>query len=96
MDLINEAAIISFMWIILLSAGVIIIGYIYPNATLGTIIFEVCSAQGNVGLSAGITSISMDPYAKTMLIFNMWIGRLEIIPIIVLIKSFFGIRKNII
>jgi trk system potassium uptake protein TrkH len=96
MDLINEAAIISFMWIILLSAGVIIIGYIYPNVTLGTIIFEVCSAQGNVGLSAGITSISMDPYAKTMLIFNMWIGRLEIIPIIVLIKSFFGIRKNII
>ena len=96
MDLINEAAIISFMWIILLSAGVIIIGYIYPKATLGTIIFEVCSAQGNVGLSAGITTISMDPFAKAMLIINMWIGRLEIIPIIVLIKSFFGIRKNII
>lgn len=96
MDLINEAAIISFMWILLLSAGVIIIGFIYPNETLGSVIFEVCSAQGNVGLTAGITSISMDPYAKTMLIINMWIGRLEIIPIIVLIRSLFGIRKNII
>jgi len=30
-----------------------------------------------------------------MLIFNMWVGRLEIIPIIVLIKSMFGIRRNI-
>jgi len=26
----------------------------------------------------------------------MWIGRLEIIPIIVLVKSMFGIRRNII
>ncbi len=94
-DLINEAAIISFMWILLLGAGVIIIGYIYPNYTLGTVIFEVCSAQGNVGLTAGITDISMEPLAKTMLIINMWIGRLEIIPIIVLFKSVFGLRRNI-
>lgn len=95
-DLINEAAIISFMWVLLLAAGVIIIGYIYAEQTLGTIIFEVCSAQGNVGLTAGITEISMDPIAKSMLIINMWIGRLEIIPIIVLIRSLFGIRRNII
>jgi trk system potassium uptake protein TrkH len=96
MDLINEAAIISFMWILLLSTAIIIIGYIYPEETLGTVIFEVCSAQGNVGLTAGITEITMDPIAKTMLIINMWIGRLEIIPIIVLIRSLFGIRRNII
>jgi len=57
--------------------------------------FEVCSAQGNVGLSTGITNINMDSMAKTMLIFNMWIGRLEIIPIIVLIKSMFGFKTNI-
>ncbi|MBU0497393.1 MAG: TrkH family potassium uptake protein [Candidatus Thermoplasmatota archaeon] len=95
-DLINEAAIISFMWVILLGVGVIVIGYIYPDYSLGTVIFEVCSAQGNVGLTAGITDISMAPLAKAMLIINMWIGRLEIIPIIVLFKSFFGLRRNII
>jgi len=95
MDLINEAAIISFMWVILLSIGIIVIAMIFPQRTLGDSIFEVCSAQGNVGLTTGITGIGMSPIAKTMLIFNMWIGRLEIIPIIVLVKSMFGIRRNI-
>jgi trk system potassium uptake protein TrkH len=95
MDLINEAAIISFMWVILLSVGIIIIATIFKDQSLGNVIFEVCSAQGNVGLSTGMTSIAMNPIAKTMLIFNMWIGRLEIIPIIVLIKSMFGIRRNV-
>ena len=95
MDLINEAAIISFMWVILLFAGVIVVMQTTSNTTLSNSFFEVCSAQGNVGLTAGITDLHMSPIAKTMLIFNMWIGRLEIIPIIVLIKSMFGIRRNI-
>ena len=96
MDLINEAAIISFIWIILLSASVMLLSSIYSDHSLGKVIFEVCSAQGNVGLTAGITSISMNSTAKAMLIVNMWIGRLEIIPVIVLIRSFFGIRRNLV
>ena len=95
MDLINEAAIISFMWVILLCVGIITIAFIFPFQTLGNVIFEVCSAQGNVGLSTGITSMAMPDSGKIMLIINMWIGRLEIIPIIVLIRSMFGIRRNI-
>lgn len=98
MDLINEAAIISYIWIILLAIGVMTILYFTSSVNFGLsdVFFEVCSAQGNVGLSTGITNIAMEPGAKVMLILNMWIGRLEIIPIIVLIKSMFGIRKNLI
>ena len=96
MDLINEAAITSFMWIILLSIGIVVIATLFPEQSLGNSIFEVCSAQGNVGLTSGITKIEMNSIAKIMLIFNMWIGRLEIIPIIVLIRSIFGLKRNII
>ncbi len=95
-DLINEAAIISFIWIILLFVGIIVVMESIPGTNLSHSFFEVCSAQGNVGLTTGITEISMEPVAKVMLIFNMWIGRLEIIPIIVLVKSMFGIKRNII
>ncbi len=45
--------------------------------------FEVVSAQSNSGLSL-ITSASMPGIAKLMLIINMIIGRLEIIPFLVL------------
>lgn len=105
MDLINEAAIISFMWVIVLFAGLIVILHFSSNdpylakpvkdSLLSNSVFEVCSAQGNVGLSTGITHLHMPPTSKVMMIFSMWIGRLEIIPIIVLIKSLFGIRRNI-
>lgn len=95
-DLINEAAIISFMWVIILSASILFLSTLYPNHTLGTVIFEVCSAQGNVGLSSGITGIEMLDLAKGMLILNMWVGRLEIIPVIVLLRYFFGVRRNVI
>lgn len=95
MDLINEAAIILFMWIVLLFVGMIVVMQ-SMNTQLDNTMFEVCSAQGNVGLTTGITSIKMPGISKIMLIINMWIGRLEIIPIIVLIKSLFGLKRNII
>jgi len=96
MDLINEAAIISFMWIILLGIGVMLLSVLNPQIDLSNIIFEVCSAQGNVGLTAGITSMANSEIEKLMLIINMWVGRLEIIPIIVLFRSLLGVRRNII
>jgi len=48
--------------------------------------FEVASAQGNVGLSTGITNAGLSWIGKVMLILNMWIGRLEIIPVLMLFR----------
>ncbi|MDD3492924.1 MAG: TrkH family potassium uptake protein [Candidatus Thermoplasmatota archaeon] len=86
MEEVNEAAIMSFLWLILLFVGIMVL-LLTTTGTLDDVIFEVCSAQGNVGLSTGLTAAGMDPLAKAMLIINMWIGRLEIIPILVLVRS---------
>ena len=52
-------------------------------------LFEVASAQGNVGLSMGIVSPNMPNIPELFLILNMWIGRIEIIPALILFKIFF-------
>ncbi len=93
-DYVNEAAIISFLWIIILFIGVLVLSSAMQVSSIGDAIFEVCSAQGNVGLSVGLTGLQMPDIAKVTLILSMWIGRLEIIPIMVLIKAIIS-RKGI-
>ena len=60
-----------------------------PDYTLSEIIFEVASAQGNVGLSTGIANAGLSAIGKITLILNMWIGRLEIIPVLMLFRALF-------
>lgn len=57
-------------------------------------LFEVASAQGNVGLSMGIVSANMPDVPEIFLIFNMWIGRIEIIPALVLLKGLWDVFKG--
>ena len=46
-------------------------------------LFEIASAEGTVGLSVGLTGSSLTVGSKLILIVNMWLGRLEIIPVMV-------------
>ncbi|MFC7046644.1 TrkH family potassium uptake protein [Halobacteriaceae archaeon GCM10025711] len=87
----QEAAIISFLWAVFLVLGVFVLLVVLPAGefTLENVFFEVASAQGNVGLSAGITGPGMPTAAKVLFLFNMWIGRLEIIPVLVLLRGLF-------
>ncbi len=90
---IEEAAIISFLWVVFLSVSTLVLLLVLPiepgEFTLENVIFEVTSAQGNVGLSSGITGPDMPTPAKVIFLFNMWIGRLEIIPVLVLLRGLF-------
>lgn len=52
-------------------------------------LFESASAQGTVGLSSGITEPSMSPVVELVYIFQMWTGRLEIIPVLALFRALF-------
>jgi Trk-type K+ transport systems, membrane components len=86
----EEAAIIALLWLLFLIVGVTGLLAVLPAGeyTLEKILFEVASAQGNVGLSAGITGPeSLPTLGKVLFLFNMWIGRLEIIPVLVLLRS---------
>jgi len=86
----EDAALITFLWLIFLVGGVIVLLHASPpQFTLSDVIFEVASAQGNVGLSVGITGPTIPTLSKLILCFNMWVGRLEIIPILMLVRSLF-------
>ena len=56
-------------------------------------LFEVASAEGTVGMSVGITSPGLCAWSKLILIFNMWVGRLEILPVLVALNPQIWIKK---
>lgn len=86
----TEAAVVFVLWIGFLIVGVaVLLWTLSPDHPVEYVIFEVMSAQSNVGLDAGITGPDMPDAAKVMLIFHMWIGRLEIIPVAVLLGAVF-------
>jgi len=92
----EEAAIITFLWLVFLGLAAFVLMFVLPLGpgpeayTVENVLFEVASAQGNVGLSSGITGPGMPTVIKVMFLFNMWIGRLEIIPVLVLLRGLFG------
>ena len=90
----GEAAIVGVLWLSLLAASsLVLVNVAGPEFTYADALFEVASAQGNVGLSTGIAGPSMHPLAEAMFILNMWIGRLEIIPVLVFGRALlFGLR----
>lgn len=68
-------------------AGLIILSTLLLSAANFNIIdslFESASALGTVGLSSGVTSAALPVWAKLLLIFNMWAGRLEIFPVLLI------------
>ena len=85
--IVSEASLIIILWLLFLFTGICVLSSVLdPQFQLGEVMFEVASAQGNVGLSTGITNAGMSYIGKVMLILNMWIGRLEIIPVLMLFR----------
>ena len=80
--LVRPALIITLAYLILYWAGSIIgmlCGYPFLSS-----LFESTSAAANVGLSCGITQISMPVVLKITYIVQMWAGRLEFMSVLTL------------
>ena len=90
--LIDDKLILSTLLFICLYVFVylisVFIGFMYSN-DLSSVMFELASALGNVGLSCGFMTPSSPVILKVLFIIDLWLGRLEIWPILLLLTSYF-------
>ncbi|MCF8276466.1 MAG: TrkH family potassium uptake protein [Flavobacteriales bacterium] len=93
-----NAGIFTLIYILFLFISTMItVALMGTDFTLADAIFEAASAQGTVGLSTGITDPSMSSILEIVYIIQMWAGRLEIIPVLVLTRVLlFGSKPRII
>lgn len=83
-----KATVFSFIFLLLILLGALItVLFTKGDFTLADALFESASAQSTVGLSSGITDPSMSPVVEATYIFQMWAGRLEVIPVLVLFRA---------
>jgi len=86
--LLEAASLLALLWVTSLVAGTIVLLHAAgPNVSLEMALFEAASAMGNVGLSSGLAGPDLPWPGKAALIVMMWMGRLEIIPVLVLAAS---------
>ena len=92
------AATFSFIYLLFVLVSTLITYYFMGSGyALKDALFESASAQGTVGLSCGITQPGMSPVLEILYIIQMWAGRLEIIPVLVLFRTiFFGTKAKVV
>ena len=78
----QSVALYAWVYLTLLVLGALV--FMFSGYSAVDSLFEVASAEGNVGLSVGITSPFMPLHQKIVLIIEMWAGRLEIFPVLIL------------
>jgi len=61
----------------------------YFSQNMPATLFDLFSCVGNNGASCGMIGPGMPDYAKVIVFFVMWIARLEIIPVLILLRGLF-------
>lgn len=79
--------ILSFLTVCLATIVALQFNMFHPD--INALIFDIVSAISSCGLSAGYVSPAMPLTSKWVFILVMWIGRLEVIPVIVLFMGIF-------
>ncbi len=87
---VSRNMLIIMLYFLTIFVATILVMHLQPTAfDSSNVIFEVVSAMSNNGISTGFVSPDMTDPAKVLFIMVMWIGRLEIIPVIMLITGVF-------
>ncbi|MEO1295732.1 MAG: TrkH family potassium uptake protein [Cyanobacteria bacterium J06636_16] len=83
---VESATVLAVLWLSSLFIAVLLLIHVQPyQYTLADTLFEAASALGSAGLSVGITHPELPQLGKIVLIVLMWMGRLEIIPVLALL-----------
>jgi trk system potassium uptake protein TrkH len=80
-DISRLTGLFVFIFLSVYIVSVIITLFYYQNVS--QVLFEVASAISNVGLTSSLITATSPPVIKVLFIFDMWIGRLEIWPILI-------------
>lgn len=93
-----RAGIFTLIYLIFVFISTLFTLLLMPEGfTMADAIFESASCQGTVGLSTGISDPSMSSFLEGIYIVQMWAGRIEIIPVLVLLRViFYGTKPRII
>ncbi|WP_421909325.1 TrkH family potassium uptake protein [Methanolacinia petrolearia] len=75
--------IILLYFIVVFFSAIIIMHFESPMVDTSNVIFEIVSATCNNGISTGFVNSDLTPFSKVVFILVMWIGRLEVLPVIV-------------
>jgi trk system potassium uptake protein TrkH len=82
LDLLQKALTVIMTMLIVVLAGSIILRITEPGVAFTDLLFEVCSAAGTVGVSAGLTP-SLSVAGKLVITLCMFLGRLSPVTLVV-------------
>ena len=87
---VSRNMLIIMLYFLTIFVATILLMHLQPTAfDSSNVIFEVSTAMCNNGISTGFVSPEMNGPAKIVFILLMWIGRLEVIPVIMLVMGLF-------
>ncbi len=82
-NLLRLTGLFVFVYLMIFVISLIIVMFYYQNVS--QVLFEVASALSNVGLSTALITANSPVIVKLTFIVDMWIGRLEIWPVLLLL-----------
>ena len=75
--------------IIIFVATIVVIQFHLTTYPITDVVFDITSAFSTCGISSGYVSPDMPVLSKWVFIVVMWLGRLEVIPVVVLFMALF-------
>ena len=85
---VSRNMLIIMLYFLSIFIATVLVMHLQPTAfDSSNVIFEMVSAMCNCGMTTGFVSPDMADPAKILFIVVMWIGRLEIIPVIMLVMG---------